>query len=221
MGRKITRNLKGMTLEQLRAYRREATRKYRSAERKPKFVRGSVNIKGMTDEERREYFRKRASANNARKTKPIPDRTACEKLFRECRGCHTVHLRHIDFFYVSGPGRKKKVLLNSFCKKCSVRMSAAWVRKRKFGLTPEQYAELTTGTPCQICGAVGRRVIDHCHKTGRVRGVLCRHCNSGLGHFRDRPELLEAGAAYLRASLGAARWKPSTWAALRAIVGQS
>lgn len=59
---------------------------------------------------------------------------------------------------------------------------------------------------CEVCGMpvlqdgpeVTRLHIDHDHTTGVVRGILCRACNQGIGQFKDTPELLDAGAAYLR-----------------------
>lgn len=39
--------------------------------------------------------------------------------------------------------------------------------------------------------------IDHCHITGKVRGLLCRSCNMGLGYFKDSPSLLNQAADYL------------------------
>lgn len=39
--------------------------------------------------------------------------------------------------------------------------------------------------------------IDHCHFSGRIRGVLCNHCNLGLGHFKDNYELLLEASKYI------------------------
>jgi RNase P subunit RPR2 len=45
----------------------------------------------------------------------------------------------------------------------------------------------------------GRKTnVDHCHSTGRVRGILCPNCNTTLGLAYDNPETLERLAAYLR-----------------------
>lgn len=44
----------------------------------------------------------------------------------------------------------------------------------------------------------GRFVIDHNHKTGKVRGILCNSCNIALGHFKDNTGLLYTAIKYLR-----------------------
>lgn len=49
----------------------------------------------------------------------------------------------------------------------------------------------------QKIGTTGTN-IDHCHVTGRIRGLLHARCNSMLGHAKDRPEVLEKAARYLR-----------------------
>jgi hypothetical protein len=75
--------------------------------------------------------------------------------------------------------------------------------KHKFGLTPAEYeAKLAAqGGGCALCGRVpapGRQLdIDHDHKTGAVRGLVCNTRNQGLGQFRDDPIRLAYAAAYL------------------------
>lgn len=56
---------------------------------------------------------------------------------------------------------------------------------------------IDTVKECVICGSTEELVVDHCHKTNIVRGMLCNHCNRGLGHFKDDPELLEFARMYL------------------------
>lgn len=75
-------------------------------------------------------------------------------------------------------------------------------------MSPEAFQEQLErqGNACAICrttdpkrkGSKSPWHIDHCHVTGRIRGVLCALCNLGLGQFRDSPDLLEAAAVYLR-----------------------
>src|SRR5712691_10177937 len=53
---------------------------------------------------------------------------------------------------------------------------------------------------CAICRKEPKRCllcVDHCHVTGKVRGLLCTRCNAALGSFEDDPNLMQAGADYL------------------------
>lgn len=57
---------------------------------------------------------------------------------------------------------------------------------------------------CAICGGApnggcSRLAVDHDHRTGRVRGLLCMHCNQAIGKFKDDPKLLRRAADYLEA----------------------
>ena len=54
---------------------------------------------------------------------------------------------------------------------------------------------------CAICGnpPTGRKHhLDHCHGSGKLRGILCHNCNVGLGHFKDNVELLAKAIEYLK-----------------------
>lgn len=86
------------------------------------------------------------------------------------------------------------------------RLTARKSRRRvRYGVTPERYDEmvLEQNGLCAF-GHVpeGPLVIDHCHVTGRVRGLLCRHCNWAIGLLRDDPERARLAAAYLSAHIG-------------------
>ena len=65
------------------------------------------------------------------------------------------------------------------------------------------------GHKCAICdkmetrkmkGVIMRLCVDHDHKTGRIRGLLCHDCNSGLGKFHDSSDLLTLAAMYIMES---------------------
>ena len=79
-----------------------------------------------------------------------------------------------------------------------------WLR-RKYGITQTEYERLYSiqGGRCAICateqpeGRYDVLVVDHCHKDGSVRGLLCDACNLGLGKFKDDTQALREAISYL------------------------
>lgn len=76
--------------------------------------------------------------------------------------------------------------------------------RRKFGLTEEEYVTLLIQQDhrCAICGVhqddhYKLLSVDHDHKTGLTRGLLCQNCNGGIGQLQDSAELLRKAADYL------------------------
>lgn len=82
--------------------------------------------------------------------------------------------------------------------------------KKTFGITYETYKqmEVAQNGVCAICGQtetfthhmtkkIANLAVDHCHKTGKIRGLLCHKCNHGLGKFDDDVSLLRKAATYL------------------------
>lgn len=84
--------------------------------------------------------------------------------------------------------------------------------KRKYGVSAAEYRDQleAQGGVCAICREPETAVdknkkvkllsVDHCHKTGTARGLLCDACNKALGGFKDSPTILRAATSYLEAS---------------------
>jgi len=81
--------------------------------------------------------------------------------------------------------------------------------KTRYDMSVEDYETLLNkqNGVCAICGSESsghksknRLSVDHCHSTGKVRGLLCSHCNSALGHFKDSPILISKALDYLNGS---------------------
>lgn len=78
--------------------------------------------------------------------------------------------------------------------------------KTRYGLTLEDVDAMfdAQGGRCAICGteAPGDRYkkfhVDHCHTTGKVRGMLCGQCNRGIGALGDDPDRVQRAADYLK-----------------------
>lgn len=88
-----------------------------------------------------------------------------------------------------------------------VKLSKRKSMLKKYGVTIESYNEMLSkqNNSCNICllhesEFKNRLSVDHCHKTGRVRGLLCHKCNTMLGKWKDDKEKFERAAAHLAAA---------------------
>jgi hypothetical protein len=102
-----------------------------------------------------------------------------------CDFCETTYVRNVR---KDPTGARPHMFCSRTCKQRARRY-------RQHGLTGDEFRAL--GDSCAICGTTENLVIDHDHATGAVRGILCGFCNSGLGYFRDHPDLFDRAKAYL------------------------
>ncbi|MFF7980786.1 endonuclease VII domain-containing protein [Streptomyces sp. NPDC007901] len=96
---------------------------------------------------------------------------------------------------------------SSYCRECRAERNRISYFQRKYGLSPAELEAMIAEQRgiCCICLAAPAEHVDHCHETGRVRGVLCFSCNAALGQFRDQPEVIRRAAAYVEGNA----WKPT------------
>lgn len=145
----------------------------------------------MISEKKRQYLRDYYKNNKHRRKKRTPEKQA-----------------------EYNATRRERYKNDDAMRKYYVAMTAEWRRNnpgkrnisdrlRMYGLTDEAFMRLMEkqDNKCGICQTLfGNKVkmhVDHDHKTGLVRGILCGHCNLGIGKFGDSPEHLRAAAAYL------------------------
>jgi hypothetical protein len=117
-----------------------------------------------------------------------------------------------------GDAGKKDKLRNS-CKICDIEKSRKYRKnfpekaksqvrssklKIKYGIDLEDFQQMkiAQNNRCEICNIEfwdpKYTCVDHCHTTGKVRAILCHHCNTGLGMFKDSPNLLKSAQKYLK-----------------------
>jgi len=97
---------------------------------------------------------------------------------------------------------KTKDGLQHYCRRCCKYYKA----KLRYNLEKEDYDILLKTPACIICNVImtneasksNMRVIDHCHDTSKIRGIICNHCNTGLGLFKDNIEVLSNAIDYLK-----------------------
>jgi hypothetical protein len=84
--------------------------------------------------------------------------------------------------------------------KIRIKKSRDKVLASKYNVTLETITAFRNSqTVCQICGKKPERLcLDHCHTTGKLRGMLCNACNSGLGFFKDNQQTLLSAVEYLK-----------------------
>lgn len=118
-----------------------------------------------------------------------------------------------------GANRSKSDGRSTECRSCVRRLSAERYRRnpekyradelrRRYGITPDEYDDILAdqGGACACCGASdaghhGTFHVDHEHSTGKVRGLLCSNCNTGIGKLGDDlPGVLRAVNYLLRAA---------------------
>lgn len=118
----------------------------------------------------------------------------------ECKMCTSKQARA----YAKGNPEKARAWNRASYK----RNGRVWDMKRHYGVTLEQYSAMYSQQAglCKICLNVEkvsnkRLAIDHCHATGKVRGLLCSSCNNGLGRFKDNVASLENAIKYLKGEI--------------------
>lgn len=102
--------------------------------------------------------------------------------------------KDVDQFYLNRRWNARM----SYCKDCNRERVEEWhVKnpekknlynvKRKYGLSSEDFQNLyeTQDGKCALCDKEKKLVVDHCHGTGKVRGLLCIRCNTALGCFEN------------------------------------
>ncbi len=142
----------------------------------------------------------RAASNERRRKRYAEDPEYRERQLKNQLRYHTVHQAEITARrrrrYATDPEYRARCLAEN----AKARRASLLTR---YGMSLLEYQlrlALQNGA-CAICKKKpnGPLCIDHCHLTGKVRGLLCHKCNSALGFYEDDPELAQAGADYLRA----------------------
>lgn len=125
-------------------------------------------------------------------------------MFKICTTC--LCEKPLDEFASMGKGKKR-----SKCKVCLAAQKREYYKnnpdkahqrnlKTHYGITKHDFTEMfdRQGGACACCGKVAPLNVDHCHSTGKVRGLLCTNCNFALGHFKDDVDLIKKAIEYLK-----------------------
>ena len=129
---------------------------------------------------------------------------------KPCSKCKAV--KSVEDFHRSSRSSDE---LQSSCKACNKkrlqspenvarRQRYAWLScLKRFGITEDDYNDMYNAQMglCAICHKPENGIklaVDHCHDSGKVRGLLCKRCNMGIGLLGDSPDTLISAAMYLK-----------------------
>jgi len=147
-----------------------------------------------------------------RQTKSVLDfnRNAIRPLGRQdmCKICQSAYRND---YYARNPDKKlaAQVRALQWNKENKDRRQKTWQKRnlKLLGISQEEYFETfeRQGKSCAICkSGVNQHLkqrtfpADHCHKTGKFRGILCHNCNVALGLLKENTEVMEMAIAYLK-----------------------
>lgn len=118
-------------------------------------------------------------------------------VFSSCKSCYSS-------YQYSEKNKEKTRIRNVKKEKRRDGYHVEYALMKKYGITVKQYEEMAISQEykCKICleekkGDKRMLYVDHCHKTGKIRGLLCQKCNSGIGLFSDNIIFLERAIDYL------------------------
>lgn len=88
---------------------------------------------------------------------------------------------------------------SAYCKLCASDYRKNWLRQTLYGLNQKEYNVIIKkqSGKCALCQRKEQLIFDHCHRTKKFRGLVCRLCNVVLGRFKDDINILEKAIKYL------------------------
>lgn len=146
--------------------------------------------------------RKRAAIKRAERiAQGLPVRMCGPRETKEGRRCSRCEQRYPRSEFHSHLHKGRNDTLCIYCRKCHSINRRERFFKIKYEVM-EDLLEAQSGM-CKICSIsisldMGRASgIDHCHKSGKIRGILCTNCNTGIGMFFDNPIVMRKAADYI------------------------
>jgi len=110
---------------------------------------------------------------------------------KKCNQCGVV--KKAKYFHRNGGKR------TGLCEDCKVCRNKKIVEKR-YNLEEGQLEQMKKDVDykCELCNNETSLAVDHCHKSGKVRGMLCAKCNTGIGQLNDDIELMKRAIKYIK-----------------------